>query len=188
MSWVCGSSAHAVTSYTVDKPCISLFHASSCLQSTPTETLRRIKYKKVEYPPQLSAAAVSFMEKALERDPNRRASIAEQLRHPWLLEIMQRHEARAAGSSATSCETNRRSMSVGRGMLVAAGQAQHGSRAPTPGKYPNADAAEDAVANVVAITVGAKGALFPAPTTTTAEPQPQMQSAHSSPAQQSACR
>jgi serine/threonine protein kinase len=59
--------------------------SSRCLQRTPQETLYKIKTQEVAYPAELSEGATAFIQAALVRDPERRASLTDLLQHPWLL-------------------------------------------------------------------------------------------------------
>jgi serine/threonine protein kinase len=59
--------------------------ACRCLQRTPQETLYKIKTQEVAYTAELSEGATAFIQAALVRDPERRASLTDLLQHPWLL-------------------------------------------------------------------------------------------------------
>jgi serine/threonine protein kinase len=56
-----------------------------CLQRTPQETLYKIKTQEVSYPAELSDGATDFIKSALVRDPEKRTSLTDLLKHPWLL-------------------------------------------------------------------------------------------------------
>lgn len=61
---------------------------SLLVQRTPQETLYKIKTQEVSYPAELSEGATAFIKAALVRDPERRASLTDLLKHPWLLKNM----------------------------------------------------------------------------------------------------
>jgi hypothetical protein len=71
----------------------ALIRCPSCpTQMNAHETLKRIKYKKVDYPADLSPGAIDFMKMALVRDPEQRGSIDLLLNHPWIRAFTKKRE------------------------------------------------------------------------------------------------
>lgn len=67
------------------------FTTSSCVdavQTTPQETLYKIKTQAVPYPAELSDGALDFIRRALVRSPEQRASLPDLLQHPWIVRHM----------------------------------------------------------------------------------------------------
>eukprot|EP00798_Chlamydomonas_sp_ICE-L_P018529 gene18529-25035_t len=54
------------------------------LSKNPNETWEAIKYKRVKYPDSMSQLAIDFIKKALDRDPQKRPSVEQMLRHEWI--------------------------------------------------------------------------------------------------------